>query len=57
MVQPGMTHLGKPLQTVPLGRTTLPMDVIMDYLESMKEIYTTEVSIGILVVNEEVAHC
>jgi hypothetical protein len=45
------------LQTVPLGRTTLPMDVIMDYLESMKEIYTTEVSIGILVVNEEVAHC
>jgi hypothetical protein len=42
-VTPGMTHLGKPMQIVKLGQTSLPMDVIMDYLESMRPIYTAEV--------------
>jgi hypothetical protein len=42
-VNPGMTHLGKPFQILPLGQTGLPMDVIMEYLESLREIYTYEV--------------
>lgn len=42
-VQPGKTHLGPPMQTLDLGITSLPMDVIMEYLESLKEIYTPEV--------------
>ncbi|KAH6680376.1 PPPDE putative peptidase domain-containing protein [Halenospora varia] len=41
-VNPGGTHLGKPLEIKMLGKTELPMDVIMEYLESLKEIYTAE---------------
>jgi desumoylating isopeptidase 1 len=43
MVTPGMTHLGRPMQILKLGRTSLPMDIIMDYLDSMRPIYTAEV--------------
>jgi hypothetical protein len=43
-VRPGETHLGQPMQKLLLGQTTLPMDVIMDYLESIKSIYTPQVS-------------
>jgi len=43
MVSPGKTHLGPPLNTIKLGRTDLPMDVILEYVESMKGIYTFEV--------------
>lgn len=42
-VPPGMTHLGKPWQILDLGQTSLPMDVIMEYLDSLREIYTAEV--------------
>lgn len=42
-VAPGQTHLGLPMQVIELGKTDLPMDVIMDYLESLKEIYTAGV--------------
>ena len=41
--QPGMTHLGRPMRIIELGKTDLPMDVIMEYLESLKEIYTAQV--------------
>lgn len=41
--RPGMTHLGKPMRIVELGKTELPMEVIIDYLESLKEIYTAQV--------------
>ncbi|ESZ99386.1 hypothetical protein SBOR_0256 [Sclerotinia borealis F-4128] len=41
-VRPGETHLGKPLQVLELGKTDLPMDVILEYLESLKAIYTFE---------------
>jgi len=41
-VQPGMTHLGKPMQIIGLGQTNLPMDVIMEYLDSLRNIYTAE---------------
>lgn len=42
--RPGMTHLGQPMRVIELGKTELPMEVIMDYVESMKEVYTAEVS-------------
>jgi hypothetical protein len=41
-VEAGKTYLGKPLEVVELGKTNLPMDVIMEYLESLKEVYTAE---------------
>lgn len=44
MVDPGRTHLGRPMEVIPLGQTELPLDVILDYVESCKEIYTQEVS-------------
>ncbi|KAL5329038.1 hypothetical protein ACEPPN_002547 [Leptodophora sp. 'Broadleaf-Isolate-01'] len=39
---PGRTHLGSPMQVLELGTTNLPMDVIVEYLESLREIYTEE---------------
>jgi len=41
-VDAGKTYLGKPMQVLELGTTDLPMDVIMEYLESLKEVYTAE---------------
>lgn len=43
-IVPGTSHLGHPLQELPLGMTELPMDVIEEYLDSLREIYTVEVS-------------
>lgn len=31
------------MEIIPLGITSLPMDVIAEYLESLKQIYTIEV--------------
>jgi hypothetical protein len=42
-VMPGTTHLGMPMQIIRLGETTLPEDVILEYLDSLREIYTFEV--------------
>ena len=42
-VSPGKTHLGQPKQILELGTTNLPMDVIMEYLDSLKQVYTAEV--------------
>ncbi|KAI9051335.1 hypothetical protein LZ554_004382 [Drepanopeziza brunnea f. sp. 'monogermtubi'] len=39
---PGRTHLGPPMQILDLGTTNLPMDVIMEYLESLRDIFTAE---------------
>lgn len=41
-ITPGTSHLGRPLQEIPLGKTELPMDVIEEYLDSLREIYTVE---------------
>ena len=41
--KPANTTLGKPKNVLTLGKTELPMEVIMEYLESLKEIYTFEV--------------
>jgi len=38
----GTTHLGQPMQVVELGQTHLPMEIIMEYLESLSPIYTAE---------------
>lgn len=40
---PGATHHGRPMEVFPMGRTDLPIEVILEYLESLKQIYTAEV--------------
>lgn len=42
-VHPGSTHLGQPMQILDLGTTGLPIEIIIEYLDSMKDIYTAEV--------------
>lgn len=37
---PGQTHHGRPMEVIKLGKTELPMDVVLPYLESLKELYT-----------------
>ncbi|KAK0508026.1 hypothetical protein JMJ35_009915 [Cladonia borealis] len=39
---PGATHHGKPMEIIPMGTTHLPIEVILEYLESLKTIYTME---------------
>jgi thiol-disulfide isomerase/thioredoxin len=38
----GATHHGQPMEKVKLGRTDLPIEVVLEYLESLKEVYTPE---------------
>ncbi|KNG52511.1 duf862-domain-containing protein [Stemphylium lycopersici] len=38
----GATHHGQPMEVIKLGQTALPLEVILEYLESLKEIYTAE---------------
>ncbi|KAK6430355.1 hypothetical protein LTR95_013495 [Oleoguttula sp. CCFEE 5521] len=39
---PGTTHHGRPMEIIPIGSTQLPLEVILEYLESLKEVYTPE---------------
>jgi hypothetical protein len=39
----GATHHGRPMEVIKLGQTALPIEIILEYLESLKEIYTAEV--------------
>ncbi|MCJ1394796.1 hypothetical protein MMC18_007676 [Xylographa bjoerkii] len=39
---PGSSHHGRPMEVIPMGRTQLDMEVILEYLESLKTIYTAE---------------
>ncbi|KAL2135200.1 hypothetical protein VTI74DRAFT_9406 [Chaetomium olivicolor] len=41
-IRPGSSHLGQPMQKLHLGTTELPMDVIEEYLDSLREIYTVD---------------
>jgi len=43
-ITPGSSHLGRPMQRLLLGKTELPREVIQPYLESLREIYTVQVS-------------
>lgn len=38
----GSTHHGKPMEVIPMGQTMLPMEVILEYLESLKQVYSAE---------------
>ncbi|KAK5117732.1 hypothetical protein LTR85_008707 [Meristemomyces frigidus] len=38
----GKTHHGRPMEIIPMGTTHLPMEDILEYLESLKQIYTAE---------------
>ena len=40
---PGGTHHGRPMEIIPMGETQLPLEIILEYLESLKSIYTMEV--------------
>ena len=42
--QAGGTHHGQPMEIISLGRTELPIELIVEYLESLKEVYTAEAS-------------
>ncbi len=42
---PGTTHHGAPMETISMGETSLPIEIILEYLDSLKQIYTPEVSI------------
>ncbi|KAL2048304.1 hypothetical protein N7G274_000215 [Stereocaulon virgatum] len=39
---PGATHHGPPMEIIPMGTTHLPIEVILEYLDSLKAIYTME---------------
>jgi len=39
---PGTTHHGQPFQRIKLGRTELPLEVILEYLDTLKQTYTAE---------------
>ncbi|KAI5917549.1 hypothetical protein F4810DRAFT_716334 [Camillea tinctor] len=41
-IHPGTSHLGRPLQRLHLGKTELPLEVVIEYLDSLREIYTPE---------------
>ncbi|KAJ6789703.1 hypothetical protein PWT90_00567 [Aphanocladium album] len=41
-INPGSSHLGRPMERLRLGMTMLPMDIIRDYLTSVRSIYTAE---------------
>lgn len=39
---PGATHHGRPMEIIPLGKTDLPMEIMLEYLDSLRQIYTAE---------------
>lgn len=42
-IRPGSSHLGQPLERIHLGKTNLPIDVIEEFLDSLRPIFTVEV--------------
>jgi hypothetical protein len=43
-IKPGTSHLGQPMEKIFLGTTNLPMDVILEYLDSIRPIFTLQVT-------------
>ncbi|KAI9484947.1 PPPDE putative peptidase domain-containing protein [Zychaea mexicana] len=39
---PGQTHLGPPLQVIDMGETFLPQEVLIEYIESQRSVFTAE---------------
>lgn len=48
-ITPGSSHLGQPMEMIHLGTTSLPVDVIEEFLDSLRPIFTLEVSIQIII--------
>lgn len=44
-IRPGSSHHGQPMERVHLGTTNLPRDIIEEYLDSVRPIFTAEVRI------------
>ncbi|KAI0408235.1 PUL domain-containing protein [Xylaria palmicola] len=42
VIKPGSSHLGRPLERLLLGKTELPLEVIVEYLDSLREIFTPQ---------------
>ncbi|EFY89946.1 thioredoxin [Metarhizium acridum CQMa 102] len=41
-ITPGSSHLGQPLERIHLGTTNLPLDIIEEYLDSLRPVFTLE---------------
>ena len=39
---PGATHHGRPMEIIPLGKTDLPVEIILEYIDSLRQIYTVQ---------------
>ncbi|KAI0122954.1 PUL domain-containing protein [Xylariales sp. AK1849] len=39
-IRPGSSHLGKPLERLHLGQTELPIEIIVEYVDSLRDIFT-----------------
>jgi thiol-disulfide isomerase/thioredoxin len=39
---PGASHHGRPMEIIPMGKTDIDLETILDYLESLKQVYTPE---------------
>lgn len=42
-IVPGSSHLGQPMERLYLGKSNLTMDIIEEYIDSVRPIYTLEV--------------
>jgi desumoylating isopeptidase 1 len=38
----GSTHHGRPMEVVPMGRTELPIELVVEYIDSLRSVYTPE---------------
>lgn len=47
-IAPGSSHLGQPMEKMHLGTTNLPIDVIEEFLDSLRPIFTLEASLLLL---------
>ncbi|KAH9904785.1 P-loop containing nucleoside triphosphate hydrolase protein [Xylariomycetidae sp. FL2044] len=41
-IRPGSSHLGQPLERIHLGKTELPIEIIVEYIDSIREVYTPQ---------------
>lgn len=39
---PGASHHGQPMEVIPIGKTDIDLETILDYLQSLKQVYTPE---------------
>lgn len=38
--EPGTTQHGRPLEVIDIGETYLPLEVVIEYIDSLRSIYT-----------------